>query len=97
MEGLIALADEFHNWDALKPEHRHELMSSCCEDVKHEIIGIQSIQVETKTMMNMKRIQRFLTSMEHFEKVMIALNLTDTPRIMACVWGPMRYLLKVNG
>ncbi|UKZ54067.1 hypothetical protein TrVGV298_007872 [Trichoderma virens] len=46
-------------------------------------------------MMNMKRIHSFLTGMAHFENVLIKIEFQHVTKVMACVWGPLRYLLEL--
>ena len=63
------------------------------EDVWQEAARIQSIQETSKTMMNMTRIQSFLEAMDQFGQIIeVFLNTSD---VLAFVWGPIKFLLKV--
>lgn len=93
---MLVLAKNFGTWDLLKPQDREFFESSSYEDVQQDINVIQSQQEITKTMMNMKRIHPFLTGMAHLEKVLTTIRFQHTAKVMAYVWGPVRFLLKVH-
>lgn len=78
-------------------EQKELFQSSSYDEVLQDINNIQSRRESTKNMMNMKRVELFLTGMEHFEKVMVKLKLDQqhVVKLMGCVWGPIRFLLKV--
>jgi UDP-N-acetylglucosamine:LPS N-acetylglucosamine transferase len=95
MDELLVLAEEFVTWELLKSQDKEFFESSNYEAACHDIGVIQSQREITKTMMNMKRISPFLTGMAHLEKVLAAIKFQHTIKVMAYVWGPVRYLLKV--
>ncbi|RYO92418.1 hypothetical protein DL766_000388 [Monosporascus sp. MC13-8B] len=96
MDELLMLAEKFETWDRLKPQDKDFFESSSYEDVQQDINVIQSHQEITKTMMNMKRIHPFLTGMAHLEKVLTTIRFQHTAKVMAYVWGPVRFLLKTT-
>ncbi|RYP79132.1 hypothetical protein DL771_000110 [Monosporascus sp. 5C6A] len=96
MDELLDLAEKFRSWDLLKPRDKDFFESSCYEDVQQDINAIQSHQEITKTMMNMTRIHPFLTGMAHLEKVLTTVRFQHTAKVMAYVWGPVRFLLKTT-
>ncbi|KAL6886288.1 hypothetical protein HDV57DRAFT_383350 [Trichoderma longibrachiatum] len=79
-----------------KPSDKDLFEVTTYEDVREYISSIQSIRESTRNMINMKRIQPFLTGMEQFEKVLVALQCGHVAKIMACIWGPLRFLLEVT-
>ncbi|KAL7952918.1 hypothetical protein V8C34DRAFT_298274 [Trichoderma compactum] len=92
---MLAIVDKFMAEDT-NPSEEELFRSSSHDEVLQDINDIQSMRESTKNMMNMKRIQSFLTGMEHFEKVMIKLKLDPqhVEKLMACVWGPTRFLIE---
>ncbi|KAJ9144905.1 Zinc finger protein [Pleurostoma richardsiae] len=96
IDELLVLADEFGTWDLLKSQDKEFFESSNYEAACHDIGVIQSQREITKTMMNMKRISPFLTGMAHLERVLAAIKFQHTIKVMAYVWGPVRYLLKAT-
>lgn len=96
MDDLLTCAEDFQEWDAVKALDRDKFFkSSSYGDVLQDVSGIQSRQLLTKTMMNLKRLEPFLTGMAHFEKTLTSLKCQHTSRIMSCIWGPIRFLLQV--
>lgn len=68
--------------------------STTYEELLHEILRIQYEQEQTKSMVNLGRIQSFLEAMEQFSKTIeIFLNVSD---MVAFVWGPIKFLLLVR-
>lgn len=64
-------------------------------DVRETALRIQSEQDQTKSLMNMTRLEGFLEAMEQFGKVIeIFLNASS---FVAFVWGPMKFFLLVSG
>jgi len=62
-------------------------------DVRRTALQIQSEQDQTKSLMNMTRLQSFLEAMEQFGKVIgVFVNASS---FVAFVWGPMKFLLLV--
>ncbi|KAL5330616.1 hypothetical protein ACEPPN_000135 [Leptodophora sp. 'Broadleaf-Isolate-01'] len=60
-------------------------------DVRETALRIQSEQDQTKSLMNMTRLEGFLEAMEQFGKVIeIFLNASS---FVAFVWGPMKFFL----
>ncbi len=95
LDELLDLADTFGTWDRLKPQDKEFFESSSYEDVQQDLSTIQSQRQTTRTMMNMKRIHDFLTGMAHLERVLAAIKFRHSAKVMAYVWGPVRFLLKV--
>ena len=91
---LLGIVGKFLD-EVTKPYEKELFQSTTNEDVLEYINSIQSIRESTRNMINMKRIKPFLTGMEHFEKVLTALEVEHVVKIMACVWGPLRFLLEV--
>ncbi|UKZ79855.1 hypothetical protein TrVFT333_007618 [Trichoderma virens FT-333] len=89
---LLPIIDKFLS--DTNTSERELFQSSSYDDVLQDINTIQSIRESTKNMMNMKRIHSFLTGMAHFEKVLIKIEFQHVTKVMACVWGPLRYLLE---
>jgi hypothetical protein len=96
MDELLVLAYQFEKWDRLKGPDKNFFESSSYDDVQRDVNLIQSQRETTKKMMNMKRMHAFLAAMEHFEKVLTTAGFQHVPKVMAYVWGPVRFLLKVS-
>src|SRR5947209_5530945 len=96
MDELLDLAEDFGAWGLLKAQDKESFELSSYEDVQHDMNIIQSQREMTKTMMNMKRLHSFLTGMAHLEKVLATIGFQHTAKVMAYVWGPVRFLLKVH-
>lgn len=63
-------------------------------DVRETALRIQHQQEQTKTMMNMTRIESFVEAMDQFGKVIeVFLNASG---FVAFIWGPMKFLLQVT-
>jgi hypothetical protein len=95
MNKLLVLADDFATWDLLKSQDKEFFESSGYEDVQRDLNVIQSQREITKTMMNMRRMRPFVDGMAHLEKVLASIGFQHTAKVMAYVWGPVRFLLKV--
>ena len=95
MEELLGLSKRFGDSDILNPQDKELFESSGLEEVKQDINAIQSLQEMTQTMMNMTRLDPFLTGMTHFERALVAVGFQETQQVMAYVWGPVRFLFKV--
>lgn len=62
-------------------------------DVRVTALRIQHEQEQTKTLMNMTRIESFVEAMDQFGKVIeVFLNASS---FVAFIWGPMKFLLQV--
>jgi hypothetical protein len=96
LDELLDLAETFETWDYLKFQDKEFFESSSYEAVQQDLNVIQLQRQTTRTMMNMKRIHSFLTGMAHLEKVLAAIRFQHAPKVMAYVWGPVRFLLKVQ-
>ncbi len=96
LDELLVLAEDFGTWDRLKSQDKEFFESSSYEGVQQDLNIIQSQRQTTRTMMNMKRIHSFLTGMEHLAKILAAIRFQHPAKVMACVWGPVRFLLKVR-
>ncbi|TQN64264.1 C2H2 finger domain transcription factor crzA, partial [Colletotrichum shisoi] len=82
-----ALLDTNHVWDFEKATSR---------DVYWDLQAIQFQRQEKRTMMNLGRIQMFLDGMDGLQDALEELEPSKAASIMAYVWGPMRFLLKVT-
>lgn len=91
---LLKTAREFLK--ALRPQDKDLFESSSYDDVLQDVNEIQSQRELTKTMINMKRIHPFLMGMAGLEKVFVAIKFQQASEVMACVWGSIRFLLKVH-
>ncbi|KAL7942558.1 hypothetical protein V8C42DRAFT_331337 [Trichoderma barbatum] len=89
----LVIVDKFLAEDT-KISEKESFQSSSYDELLEEINSIQSIRESTKKMMNMKRIHPFLTGMEQFEKVLVKIKFKHVAKVMACVWGPARFLLE---
>jgi hypothetical protein len=96
LDELLVLAENFGKWDLLKPQDKDFFETSSYKDVLGDINAIQSQREITKTMMNMTRIRPFLNGMAHLEKALTTIRFQHTAKVMAYVWGPVRFLLKVQ-
>ncbi|KAL5380194.1 hypothetical protein DPSP01_007994 [Paraphaeosphaeria sporulosa] len=68
-----------------------EFRSTTYEELLHSILRVQYEQEQTKSMVNLGRIQSFLEAMNQFSKTIeIFLNVSD---MVAFVWGPIKFLL----
>ncbi|CAH0027137.1 unnamed protein product [Clonostachys rhizophaga] len=94
MDRLAEIAEKFG--DSLKPHHKEQFETSTLEDMQTELSDIQSKQDQTKTLMNMNRIEKFLSGMEDLSKALTAVNNRDVGHAMAYVWGSIRFLLRVT-
>ncbi|KAK0665456.1 NACHT domain-containing protein [Cercophora samala] len=75
----------------LTPEERKQFQVTSLDELKSEILAIQSEQRDRKKQMHLSRIQRFLEAMEQFGKVIeVFVNTNET---LAFVWGPIKLLL----
>ncbi|WQF90169.1 hypothetical protein CDEST_15183 [Colletotrichum destructivum] len=63
--------------------------------VRREINLLQNQQQVTKNLQNMTRVQRFLDRMNDLQTVLETLGFPAVDSVMACIWGPMRFFLKV--
>lgn len=90
---LLKIAREFRK--ALRPQDKDAFESSSHDDVLRDVNDIQSQRVLTRTMINMKRMEPFLMGMMNLEKVLVAIKFQQASDVMACVWGSIRFLLKV--
>jgi len=63
------------------------------QDVRETANRIQNEQEQSKTMMNMARLESFLEAMEQFEKVINVF--VNASSFVAFVWGPMKLILQV--
>lgn len=90
---LLKIAREFRK--TLRPQDKETFETSSYNDVLQDVNDIQSQRELTKTMINMKRIQPFLIGMVNLEKILVAIKFQQVSDVMACVWGSIRFLLKV--
>lgn len=92
---LLKIAREFLG--TLRPQDKEFFESSSYSDVLQDVNDVQSQRELTRTMINMKRIHPFLIGMASLENILAAINFSQASNVMACVWGSIRFLLKVNG
>lgn len=92
---LLTIAREFLK--TLRPLDKETFESSSYDDVLKDVNDIQSQRELTKKMINMKRIHPFLIGMASLEKVLVAIKFQQTSDVMACIWGSIRFFLKVMG
>ena len=86
-----AVLDDFKA--ALNSRQIQKFQFTTLDDVRRTVLQIQSEQDQTKSLMNMTRLQSFLEAMEQFGKVIgIFVNASS---FVAFVWGPMKFLLLV--
>lgn len=90
---LLKIARDF--LETLRPQDKESFESSSYDSVLQDVNDIQSQRELTRTMINMKRIHPFLIGMAGLEKVFVAIDFQQVSSVMACVWGSIRYLLKV--
>ena len=95
VDELLGLAETFETWDCSKFRDKEFFESSSYDAVQQDLNVIQLQRQTTRTMMNMKRIHSFLTGMAHLEKVLVAIRFEHSSKVMAYVWGPVRFILKV--
>ena len=93
---LLHLVEDFGAWDLLKRPDKNFFETSSYEDLQQDIVDIQSRREIMRAMMNMTRLQPFLTGMAHLEKVLHTIGFQHTAKAMGYVWGPVRFLLKVR-
>ncbi|WYZ39760.1 hypothetical protein EsH8_IV_000101 [Colletotrichum jinshuiense] len=80
----------------LNTNHAEEFESSTAHEVYRDLRAIQFQQQEKRTLMNLNRVQMFLDGMDALQNVFEDLNFGDVHGIMACIWGPMKFLLKTT-
>jgi len=95
-DDLLALTKNFEEWDRLKTHDKDFFESSSYEDVQKDIFKVQAQREITNTLININRIEHFLNSMVHLEKVLTTIKVPHTRKVMTYVWGPIRFLFKVN-
>lgn len=93
-DALLNILKKFATED-LKSEDKEVFEVSSYELVLHDINDIQSRREQTKKLINMKRIHPFLSGMAQLEKVFGTIELQHGSKLMAHVWGSIRFLLKV--
>ncbi|KAH6632300.1 hypothetical protein F5144DRAFT_603045 [Chaetomium tenue] len=96
VDELLGLAETFETWDFLKFRDKDIFESSSYDAVQQNLNVIQLQRQTTRTMMNMKRIHCFLAGMVHLEKVLAAIRFEHSSKVMAYIWGPVRFLLKTT-
>ncbi|KAH7333141.1 hypothetical protein BKA65DRAFT_40515 [Rhexocercosporidium sp. MPI-PUGE-AT-0058] len=75
----------------LNPKQIQNFQFVTLNDVRETALRIQSEQDQTKSLMNMTRLEGFLEAMEQFGKVIgIFVNAST---FVAFVWGPMKFFL----
>ncbi|KXH25235.1 hypothetical protein CSIM01_04179 [Colletotrichum simmondsii] len=87
-------ADNFK--EQLNDIHVDKFGKTTLDDVYRSLRDIQFQQQEQKTLMNLNRIEMFLSGMYSFQEVLDDRGMKDVEGIMAFVWGPMRFLLETT-
>lgn len=87
-------ADNFK--EQLNDIHVDKFGKTTLHDVYRSLRDIQFQQQEQKTLMNLNRIELFLSGMNSFQEVLDDRGMNDVEGIMAFVWGPMKFLLEVR-
>lgn len=83
--------------EAFSPQELEAFCSTSLPNMKVAIMRIQQDQERVREMMAFGRIQKFLDCMEQYEKVLGTLvDLSKAAELMAFVWGPMLFFMKVN-
>ncbi|KAF9878015.1 hypothetical protein CkaCkLH20_04591 [Colletotrichum karsti] len=80
----------------LSVKDREEFESSRRELIRGELNIMQTQQQETKSLVNLKRLQMFLDGMTALQEILGEWGLREVNSIMACIWGPMRFLFKTT-
>ncbi|KAK1990728.1 hypothetical protein LX36DRAFT_387632, partial [Colletotrichum falcatum] len=93
-DALVQSADGFKA--VLDTKHVAAFEKATSHGVYADLHTIQSQQQEKRTMMNLSRIQMFLEGMDGLQEVLEELEPARAANIMACVWGPMRFLLNTT-
>ncbi|KAK1597108.1 uncharacterized protein LY79DRAFT_508159 [Colletotrichum navitas] len=93
-DALTQSADAFKA--ILDTKHVASFEKATSHGVYADLHTIQSQQQEKRTMMNLSRIQMFLEGMDGLQEVLSELEPSRAVNIMACVWGPMRFLLNTT-
>lgn len=85
--------------ESLTPREENQFRNTTVESAKSEIHSIQHDRETLKTMMGMKRLERFITLMENLDRTLDKSSLFpdagERGEFMAFIWGPMVFLLKV--
>ncbi|OHE92072.1 hypothetical protein CORC01_12653 [Colletotrichum orchidophilum] len=76
--------------------HVDKIGKTTSYDVYRSLSDIQCKQVTSKTLMNLNRIELFLSGMLSLQDVLNDREMGDVEGIMAFVWGPMRFLLETT-
>ncbi|KAK2056374.1 hypothetical protein LY76DRAFT_637214 [Colletotrichum caudatum] len=93
-DALVESADGFKA--ILDTKHVASFEKATSHSVYADLHTIQSQQQEKRTMMNLSRVQMFLEGMDGLQEVLWELEPARAMDIMACVWGPMRFLLNTT-
>ncbi|KAK1634847.1 hypothetical protein BDP81DRAFT_396093 [Colletotrichum phormii] len=87
-------ADDFKG--LLNDIHVDKIEKTTFSDVCRSLSAIQFQQQEKKTLMNLNRIELFLSGMHSLQDVLRGRGMEDVEGIMAFIWGPMRFLLETT-
>ncbi|OLN85474.1 Early growth response protein 1-like protein 2 [Colletotrichum chlorophyti] len=93
-EALEKSAEEFAA--LLNANHVEEYERTTAYDVYRDLHDIQFKQQQKKAMMNLNRIQMFLDGMVALQTILEDLAFRNVDLVMACVWGPMKFLLQTT-
>ncbi|TDZ18863.1 Early growth response protein 1 [Colletotrichum orbiculare MAFF 240422] len=79
---------------ALDPKHAQDFEESTRALVCGDLRLLQAQQQETNALMNLRRVQMFLDGVTSLQTVLTELGFPEVGEVMACIWGPMRFLFK---
>lgn len=80
----------------LKPHDKEQFEFTTFEDMEMYLNTVQSKQDQTKTMMNMKRLELFRDGMQELDSVFSTLDSSDGRHAMKYVWGSIKFLVTVR-
>ena len=78
----------------LTPKELENFQITTLKDVRETALRIQNEQEQSKTMMNMVRLESFLEAMDQFGKVIDVF--VNASSFVAFVWGPVKFVLQVR-
>lgn len=72
-----------------------KFVDTTARDVKSDILQIQHAREQDKSLMNLSRLESFVTAFEQFNEVCEAMELGN-PELSCFIWGPPRFILQVR-
>ncbi|KAL0931445.1 zinc finger protein [Colletotrichum truncatum] len=91
---LIDAADKFKA--ILNTNDAKDFAASREELVLSDLKLMQQKQQQTRTLVNLNRLHMFLNGMRSLQTVLTELGFEHVKSVMACIWGPMRYLFQTT-